>query len=83
MKPQLNHLIVWATDRRAPAEQFADVADIGPPTEYGHFTRVETGNGIMLDFADTNGDLDCGARDTDRHPSQTAEQAVRVVRAVL
>ena len=55
MKPQLNHLIVWARDRQAAAEFFADIAGLGPPTEFGHFTQVETGNGVTLDFADTNG----------------------------
>lgn len=55
MKPQLNHLIVWASDRRAAAEFFADIAGMGPPTEFGHFIQVETGNGVTLDFADTNG----------------------------
>ena len=55
MKPQLNHLIVWATDRRVRLEHSAAVADTGPPTEYGHFTQVETGNGVTLDFADTAG----------------------------
>lgn len=55
MKPQLNHLIVWANDRRAAAEFFADIAGMGPPAEFGHFTQVETGNGVTLDFADTNG----------------------------
>ena len=56
MKPQLNHLIVWATDRRAAADFFADVAGMGTPTEYGHFMLVETGNGVTLDFADATGD---------------------------
>lgn len=56
MKPHLNHLIVWATDRRAAAESFADIAGLAPPTEFGHFTQVETGNGVTLDFADANGD---------------------------
>jgi len=56
MKPQLNHLIVWATDRRAAAEFFADVAGMGTPIEYGHFTQVETGNGVTLDFGDATGD---------------------------
>ena len=54
MKPQLNHLIVWAKDRRAAADFFADIAGMGTPTEFGHFTQVETGNGVTLDFADTN-----------------------------
>lgn len=56
MKPQLNHLIVWATDARAAADFFADVAGMGTPTEYGHFMLVETGNGVTLDFADATGD---------------------------
>ena len=56
MKPQLNHLIVWAKDRRAAAEFFSDIAGIGPPTEFGHFVQVEAGNGVTLDFADANGD---------------------------
>lgn len=38
------------------AEFFADVAGMGTPTEYGHFTQVETGNGVTLDFADTDGE---------------------------
>ncbi len=56
MKPQLNHLIVWSTDRDAAANFFSDIAGMGSPTEFGHFTQVETGNGVTLDFADANGD---------------------------
>lgn len=54
MTPQLNHLIVWSTDRHEAAETFADVMGRGPPADYGPFTQVEAGNGGMLDFADTN-----------------------------
>ena len=64
MKPQLNHLIVWATDRRAAANHFAEVTGMGKPTEYGHFTQVETGNGVTLDFADGRG------RRRERRPSR-------------
>jgi catechol 2,3-dioxygenase-like lactoylglutathione lyase family enzyme len=53
MKPQLNHLIVWARDRHAAAEFFADLMGMDQPTQYGHFTQVETGNGVAIDFADT------------------------------
>ncbi len=53
MKPQLNHLIVWSRDRTAAAQFFADTLGMGEPTDYGHFTQVETGNGVTLDFADT------------------------------
>lgn len=56
MKPQLNHLIVWSKDRRAAAQFFSEVAGMGPPTEFGHFTQVETGNAVTLDFADAQGD---------------------------
>ncbi len=56
MKPQLNHLIVWSRDRRAAAEWFAELTGMGPISEYGHFTQVETGNGVTLDFADANGE---------------------------
>ena len=53
MNPQLNHVIVWADDRRAAAAFFADVMGMGAPTEFGHFSQVETGNGVTLDFADS------------------------------
>ena len=54
--PQLNHLIVWSTDRRAAATTFADVMGMEPPTDLGHFAQVEAGNGVLLDFADTRGE---------------------------
>lgn len=56
MKPQLNHLIVWSRDRRAAAAFFADVMGMGEPTEFGHFSQVETGNGVTIDFADATGE---------------------------
>ena len=56
MKPQLNHLIVWSRDRHAAATFFAEVVGMDPPTEYGHFTQVETGNGVTIDFADASGE---------------------------
>ncbi len=52
MKPQLNHLIVWARDRRAAANYCAEVLGLAAPTESGHFTQVETGNGVTIDFAE-------------------------------
>ena len=55
MKPQLNRMIVWDEDRRA-AEFFSEITGMGLPTEFGHFTQVESGNGVTLDLADTNGD---------------------------
>ena len=52
----MNHLIVWAEDRRAAAAFFSEIAGMGPPTEFGHFTQVESGNGVTLDFATAHGD---------------------------
>ena len=52
MKPQLNHLIVWSRDRNAAATFFAEVMGMDPPIGFGHFTQVETGNGVTIDFAD-------------------------------
>ena len=51
MKPQLNHLIVWTKDRQATAAFFAEVLGLDAPEEFGHFTVVETGNGVSIDFA--------------------------------
>ena len=56
MKPQLNHLIVWSRDRDAAAGFVAEVLGLDEPTEYGHFTQVETGNGVAIDFADATGE---------------------------
>jgi catechol 2,3-dioxygenase-like lactoylglutathione lyase family enzyme len=53
MKPQLNHLIVWSRDRTAAASFFTEVFGMDSPTEFGHFSQVETGNGVTVDFADT------------------------------
>jgi len=54
VKPQLNHLPVWARDRHAAATFFAEIVGLGPPTGYDHFVQVETGNGVTIDFADTD-----------------------------
>lgn len=52
MKPQLNHSIVAAHDKRESAAFLADVLGLDPPDEWGHFVQVETGNGVGIDFAD-------------------------------
>lgn len=54
MKPQLNHTIVGAHDKRVSAAFLADVMGFDPPVDAGHFVMVETGNGVSIDFADTD-----------------------------
>ena len=56
MQPLLNHLIVWSRDRHAAAMFFSEVVGLAAPSDWGHFTQVETGNGVTIDFADTDGD---------------------------
>ena len=56
MQPLLNHLIVWANDRHKAASFLAETLGLRPPTEFGHFTQVETGNSVTIDFADTKGE---------------------------
>ncbi|MGW1889612.1 VOC family protein [Streptomyces sp. NPDC002004] len=54
MSVELNHTIVAARDKKASARFLADLLGLetGPP--YGPFLPVETGNGVTLDYADTD-----------------------------
>lgn len=57
MQAQLNHLIVWANDKDESAAFLADVLGLAPPSDFGPFAQVETGNGVAIDFADTAADV--------------------------
>ncbi len=57
MKPQLNHTIVHARDRRESAEFLCELFGFDPPVAFGHFLVVEAGNGVSLDFMETDGDI--------------------------
>jgi len=56
MSVDLNHTIVAARDRKAAAEFLATILGltVGPP--FGPFIPVATGNGVTLDFMDTDPD---------------------------
>ncbi len=54
MKPQLNHTIVHATDAEASAQFLSEVLGLDPPFRFGPFLVVETGNGVSLDFYETD-----------------------------
>lgn len=54
VKPQLNHTIVAATDPDASAGFLADILGLDPPTRFGHFRVVEAGNGVSLDFSESD-----------------------------
>ena len=55
MAVELNHTIVAARDKQASAEFVATILGLHVGTQYGPFIPVETGNGVTLDFADSEG----------------------------
>ena len=57
MKPQLNHTIVWVRDRERSASFLSEMLGLDPPTVFGHFLVVEAGNGVSLDFAQTDAEI--------------------------
>src|SRR5437667_6193737 len=53
MMADLNHLIVWAKDKRASAACLADVLGSRVGAPFGPFIPVKAGNGVTLDFIDS------------------------------
>lgn len=49
---QLNHTIVWSSDRRRSARFLAEMLGLPAPTAFGPFEVVTLDNGVALDFAD-------------------------------
>jgi catechol 2,3-dioxygenase-like lactoylglutathione lyase family enzyme len=57
MNVQLNHTIVWSRDKAKSAKYLADTLGLPPPDAYGPFLVVTLGNGVSLDYHDTEGDI--------------------------
>lgn len=55
MVAQLNHTIVWCSNRSASATFLAEILGLPAPTQFGRFEVVELDNGVSLDFADVDG----------------------------
>jgi catechol 2,3-dioxygenase-like lactoylglutathione lyase family enzyme len=53
MPVDLNHTIVWSKDAAASARFLTEMMGMAPPGRFGRFHTVETGNGVSLDYADT------------------------------
>lgn len=53
MPVALDHTIVAAQDKQASAEFLAEIMGLEVGTPYGPFLPVTTGNGVSLDFMDT------------------------------
>src|SRR4051812_12767358 len=53
MTAELNHTIIPARDKWASARFLADILDLEVGPEWGRFVPVATGNGVILDFANS------------------------------
>ena len=54
MAVQLNHHIIHARDPQASARFMTEILGLPEPTHFGHFTVVQTANGVSLDFTGTD-----------------------------
>src|ERR1700733_11906444 len=57
MGAQLNHTIVWSSDRTKSARFLAEMLGRPAPSKFGHFDVVQLDNGVALDFADLAGPI--------------------------
>lgn len=57
MAVQLNHTIVWCSDRKKSADFLAEILDRPEPTRFGPFLVVELDNGVSLDFHEQSGKI--------------------------
>lgn len=51
-KVRLDHVIVFAHDKRASAEFFAEMFGLAAPVVAGHFAQIRLTDGRILDFAE-------------------------------
>ena len=57
MTVQLNHTIVWCRDKRVSAHFLSEVFGLPAPQPFGPFLVVETGNGVSMDYHDTDEEI--------------------------
>lgn len=57
MVAQLNHTIVWSSNRARSARFVAEMLGLAPPVRFGRFEVVQLDNGVSLDFADSAGPI--------------------------
>jgi len=57
MSVELNHTIVWCRDKNESAKFFAEILGLAAPKPFGHFTVVETSNGVSLDFGESDDEI--------------------------
>src|SRR5947209_18274902 len=57
MTAQLNHTIVYSSDRAKSARFLAEILGLSAPIRFGPFEVVELDNGVSLDFAAADGPI--------------------------
>lgn len=55
MPVELNHIIVWCSDKARSAAFLAEILDRPAPRAFYHFLVVELDNGVSLDFMQKDG----------------------------
>ncbi len=55
MPAELNHTIVWCSDRHASSTFMAEMLGCGEPKPFMHFMVVSLANGVSLDFMEKDG----------------------------
>ncbi|SFG03809.1 hypothetical protein SAMN05518801_10642 [Novosphingobium sp. CF614] len=57
MSVELDHTIIWCSDRYVAADFFARIYGLPEPEDLFHFRVVKLANGVSLDFADKDGPI--------------------------
>jgi catechol 2,3-dioxygenase-like lactoylglutathione lyase family enzyme len=57
MPVQLNHTIVWCSDKDKSSRFVAEMLGRNPPVRFGPFCVVELDNGVSLDFGEADGPI--------------------------
>jgi len=57
MAAQLNHTIVWSSDRKKSSRFLAEMLGLPAPHSFYQFEVVDLDNGVSLDFADETGPI--------------------------
>ena len=52
---ELNHTIVWCSDKQRSAEFLTSILGLPPPRAFFHFLVVDLANGVSLDFYQKEG----------------------------
>lgn len=55
MSAQLNHTIVWCSDKQKSASFLVDMLELPAPVEFGPMLVVPLDNGVSLDFYESDG----------------------------